>query len=52
MVITPETRTEVLSSLRIAMSDLEAIEEECAGYDLQPVIEHLLAIIRKLESAK
>jgi hypothetical protein len=52
MTITPEIRVEVLSSLRIATSDLEAIEEECPGYDLQPVIEQLLAIIRKLESAK
>ena len=51
MTITPEMRIEVLSSLRIAMSDLEAIEEECPGYDLQPVIQQLLAIIRKLESA-
>jgi hypothetical protein len=51
MTITPETRTEVLSAMRIAMSDLEAIEAECAGYDLQPVIEQLLAIIRKLEAS-
>jgi len=52
MTISPEMRTEVLSSLRIAMSDLEAIEEECPGYDLQPVIKQLLAIIRKLESSR
>jgi hypothetical protein len=51
MTITPEMRTEVLSALRIAMSDLEAIEAECADYDLQPVIQQLLAIFRKLESS-
>jgi hypothetical protein len=51
MTITPETQREVLSALRIAMSDLEAIEAECPGYDLQPMIEQLLEVIRKLESA-
>jgi len=50
-MISPEMRAEVLSSLKIATSDLEAIEEECPGYDLQPVIEQLHDIIRKLESS-
>jgi hypothetical protein len=53
MTITPETQREVLNQLRTAMADLEAIEEECGGaHDLQLVIEVLLEIIRKLESAQ
>jgi hypothetical protein len=45
MTITPETQREVLNQLRTAMSDLEAIEEECGGaHDLQLVIELLLEI--------
>ena len=52
MTITPETQREVLNQLRTAMSDLEAIEEECGGaHDMQLVIEVLLEIIRKLESS-
>ena len=52
MTMTPETQREVLDQLRMAMADLKAIEQECPGYDLQPVIEHLLAIIRKLETSR
>jgi len=52
MTIPPETQREVLNQLRTATADLIAIEEECGGaHDLQLVIEALLEIIRKLESA-
>jgi hypothetical protein len=52
MTISPDTQREVLNQLRTAMADLEAIEEDCGGaHDLQLVIEALLEIIRKLESA-
>lgn len=51
-MISPETKREVLIKLRAATADLIAIEEECGGaYDLQPVIEELQIIIRKLKSS-
>ena len=53
MTIPPETQREVLNQLRTATADLIAIEEECGGaYDLQPVVEALQDIIRKLESSR
>ena len=53
MTITPEIQREVLNQLRMAMADLEEIEEDCgSAHDLQLVIEALLEVIRKLESSR
>jgi hypothetical protein len=53
MTMTPEERREILDKLRLATSDLEAIEEENGGvHGLKPVIEQLLTVIRRLELSK